>query len=1140
MYQKITLLFTAWLWTSFCFAAVDYSALSNNLAELPGIQSTTKGYDLLSGKVTQSVSLVKGSIPFTMQYQASLRLSSDGGVDYYQNLDEGGVADWSNEYSGYIMTNSALPSGMRIFIIQLPGSREKLLINFMDGKWKRIYYSGSGQSPAQTFTSENLKDIAFSEIGNTVIIVKDGVTYTAATSKTFTSFGKTSKLLKFTQIKFQNGRQLNLTYDNGVNLIQVKDNRNNTLNILRDYKKTGAHEQSSLERKLITGVEFISGSDIQRSTVTYKENQVKSIINPNQFETQYTITDIDSIVVGKLSYQYENQSRGYWLQYVRNNISRNITSAAEGNLPILKRVLDQESNVLREYVYGNVWEFYDNTNLFLIHSTQITSYSPINGIQVNKSLSYYDDMRGIFTNRFIVNGQQQTVDITFDSSNLGKYVNEADLGLMSTATATVTVSGDYPSLVSGSTPIRSVTFNPFTDRIVSMKDFNGNLSNFSYDTLNRLTQQNSAVNSSDLQTISYNYTTLSDGSINRYPTPNKIITDSQIVTNIIDLNGWVTQQIISYPKGGDNKIINYSYNNDQNLSNYGLISKVDRPRVDINDDIAITYDNFGNKLTTSQEVSNRTYTTQYLNYNSFSQPERVIHPSGLVDQYIYNPDGTLQAQITGSGSDSGKVTGATTTYSYDYLKRKKSEINPDNEAIIYDYDKLGRLIKTTLPDGSVTTQSFYDNSEIQSINGSSIIYNEINMQGRISKTRSGNASDYYWKTFNYDGNGNIIQTQTPLGIVEKWTFDALNRNISYTDGEGNTSFKSYDKSNNLVSSKDALSLGSSPFNYVNSNLVKDETNTDYGIKSYTYNQNDQITSKSHGGRNCLFSNIDILGRTENISCIGENKSDSALSYNYQYRYDKSRLGRLDSVSSDAAHGVLTEYSYDILDRITGKTQTNKAITAWGGKGTALSVSYSYTGGGKNTSIKMPSGRAINYNYDGNKGRLVSVDIAGKTFISDISYNGVGQLSSWNIEKTGAHYAIGYNSAQNGSIQSITFNNKKNIGLYREEYGYDKNGRIVSINNLNGISNTYVYDKSDRLIKENEYFYTYDKNGNRYGSVGYIIPDQYEYNGNRLSSIKKKKWITRLAGKQLRYYTISFNYLSTALLYKDLKDSTLLI
>lgn len=1107
--KKIVFIWLSWICMSICAAATDYTALTNNLAALPGIQPQTQGYDFLSGKVSQNIPLVKGPIPFSMQYHASLRLSSDGGVDYYQELDEGAVADWSNEYSGYIITNPTPgTNGERAFIVQLPGSSEKYIIAYIGGKWKRIYYSGSGAAPAQTFTSEDMRDLSFSEVNGVVTIIKDGVTYTAGISKPLTSFGKTDKLLKFTSIKFQDGKLLTLSYDNAINLIEVKDNRNNILKILREYKKAGVSTQSTLERKLITGVELISGNNTQKSTISYQETQVQSITDPSKQETRYTLVGIQSLVAGNFSYQYEGLLRGYLYKYLFQNVPGRTQAEliAASTYPMLTKVLDEKNNELRQWSYGNIIDIYTGTSSFRAYVTQISAFSTVNGTVVNKTISAYDDLNGTFTNRFVVNGQQQTVDVSIDSSKLGSYYNEANLGLMASATATVTLSGDFPSVVNSSVPVRAVTFNPFTHRIVSIKDFKGNTSKYDYDNLNRLIKSTVALDNIDSQITTYNYTKLSNGGDNKFPTPNEIITDSQRVINTIDSNGWISRQYISYLSGGMPKDISYTYNTDSTKADYGLLKNADGPRTDVDDSVSITYDNYGNKLTTTQTVNNKTVVTKYLNYDSFAQPERIIYPSGLVDQFVYNQDGTLQSKVNGNGGETGNVTGAITRYTYDYLKRKISETNPDNEVTLYSYNTLGQLFKTSLSDGTITTQTYFDNGVVKSVEGASISYNEINSQGRISKTGKGNVGDSYWKIFSYDANGNLTQTQSALGIIEKWSYDALNRNTSHTDGNGGINTKTYDTRNNVTSAIDAISSGTKSYDYTNNTLIRKEQNNDFGDKLYEYNQGDQIRKKTHGDRVCTNTNIDSWGRIGGISCTNENGPDQALAYNYQYTYDSSRFGRLDKISSTSPFGVETQYTYDNYDRVTGKTQTNQSLTAWNGVNVSLSIGYNYTAGGKVTGITMPSGRAIAYNYDGTKGRLASVSIAGSPFISSLTYDTSGQLISWNLQNTNASYMIGYDDAKNGVIKSISFKNKDNSIVYKEQYEFDKDGRTTVINQLSN-SNSYGYDNEGRLTSEKSNTYSYDKNGNRktHNANTYIYANDcnllFEVKANNVSLLK---------------------------------------
>ncbi|MFW1993330.1 hypothetical protein, partial [Acinetobacter nosocomialis] len=64
-------------------------------------------------------------------------------------------------------------------------------------------------------------------------------------------------------------------------------------------------------------------------------------------------------------------------------------------------------------------------------------------------------------------------------------------------------------------------------------------------------------------------------------------------------------------------------------------------------------------------------------------------------------------------------------------------------------------------------------------------------------------------------NGNVGQTTSSEGIVEKWIYDGFNRLVSHIDGLGNIDKKSYDLQDNIILAKDALNAGTDPFSYRN-------------------------------------------------------------------------------------------------------------------------------------------------------------------------------------------------------------------------------------------------------------------------------------------------------------------------------------
>ena len=120
-----------------------------------------------------------------------------------------------------------------------------------------------------------------------------------------------------------------------------------------------------------------------------------------------------------------------------------------------------------------------------------------------------------------------------------------------------------------------------------------------------------------------------------------------------------------------------------------------------------------------------------------------------------------------------------------------------------------------------------------------------------------------------------------------------------------------------------------------------------------------------------------------------------LGYDDAYTYDSSRFGRLDKITSNKSYGVDSNYGYDLYDRVTSKSQSNKALTAWGASANTLSTGYTWSNGDKLTSLSLPSGRKLTYNYDSTlKGQITGLTLDGSAVISNVSYDAAGQMTGW--------------------------------------------------------------------------------------------------------------------------------------------------
>ena len=916
------------------------------------------------------------------------------------------------------------------------------------------------------------------------------------------------------------GRSLKMQYDGRMNLEQVTDPYNNKLVLEHNFHEasTGA-TQTVDESRLVTKVTY-TGAGQDTSQVAEFKYQSYDVRTPSTgiIKKVYALTESNSTSTGKVSFINASTELGAVKALVA---SKKRTVDSSYNYPILKQVknsLDQvvrQWDVVQNYVLGT-----DGT--YSTAQTTLRSFTPTASDTAYDNTSVYNDIDRSITTSIVLGSSigSNTTQSTLDASNNDKLK--------------VSTSG-YPCLTAGNKPISSAEFNIKYSQLAKFTDANNAITTFIYNDKNRLSGILESSSSSLGRITRYRYNngeTYEEYQNYKFdvPTQMSVVTPDlnlySIITNVVDANGNITSQTqTSSQPGSTSKVITYEYISDLKDPNYGLLASVDGPRTGTADKISYNYDTLGNLISQSQTVNGIARTTQYLGYNTFAQPKRIVYPTGLVDQFTYNSDGTLSSQVTGSGDATSTITGQTTSYTYNALKQKTSETNPDGEVTQFAYDLAGRITQTTMPNGNRVQNTYYPIGVLASqksltANGSIAAesYQFLDSNGRVSKTQQGGDATRQYATFSYDNNGNLIQTTSAAGIIEKWGYDVLNRVTSHTDGIGNVDTKSYDIHDNITIAIDALNAGTNPFSYRNGSTLTQEVNSDYGTKSYSYNEADQLIQRLHGTRKCDYNNLDELGRYKVFVCAASSGTTaSEYQINDNYTYDQSRYGRLDKVSTGlTGFDVDTSYSYDAYDRITQKSTINQLYNRYAGtSGRTLNMNYGYSTGGKITALTLPSTRAITYSYNA-QGMLTSINLYGNPLIRNITYDGANRVTGWLWSSAGnASYSQSYNN--DGSTNTITNKNSAGTTNYSLTYGYDKDGRITQLTRDNGTQDTYGYDNVDRLTSESRttggtatysISYTYDKNGNRTSLTAtgqHMQPAAsatYTYSGNKLASFSK--------------------------------------
>ena len=1102
-------------------------------------QENVPGISLLGGQITHSQPVIKGNLPYVMSYVGSVRNSLSASNDYFdQYLTTGG---WTDNYQNSIRfyQSKGYAAGYGVYAIRLPGSRQDVWLrndkrSTCDGGVLRAFSSDvlgniAYDNGANLVWACSTNGYQFKEIsGGGISLTYRGVEY--ETTTTSTSQSGTTYYRIATAYNPQTAKKLTFTYDTSMNMLSVADNFNNKLVFSRNYK--AGTTQTAAERRLISQVESTGGAGAKQ-TASFSYASYNSHDANGKSGSIYYPTAVTSTAFGQSSFGYTAIKQWGIDGYLTFKGLKNSTSNT--NAAILTSVKDATNIVNREWlVTQNYASYNSNTKTYGTAKVTLQVRTPngSSGYVSDYTINYDDNARTVALSTKANGTSAGSVTYTITPKPVYKTSVEGAT-YYDDGESEITVSGSFPALTIDSNIPKNITMHSWYDYIKNVVTANDLLITQELDTSGRLFKVTYTGPSVARKTIQYTYGDLpaliagNQGLLlglgpraNPFLTPTSITSGNLIVTNKLNWNGQIDEQVISSSQAGSvQKTTKYQYDSK------GLLASVDGPRVGTADKISYSYDSFGNLASQSQTINGAVRTTSHIGYNNFAQPERIGAPNGVVTQFTYNADGTVKTKTVGAGGATGTITGQAITYGHDTLKRIISEKSPDGEVTSYQYNSVGQQALIILANGNRVAYTYFPNgvvsSEIQT-NSSNVIasqnYTLLDVNGRIAKQYSGNNGNQLYTTFTYDNNGNLVKTGTAQGITEKWTYDALNRVKTHTDGMGNVDTKDYDVHDNIILAKDAVNAGSNPLAYRNGNVLTQEVNSDFGTKFYLYNEADQLTGRIHGARRCNYNSLDEVGRFGAFIChLDFGSTGNEYYVNDNYTYDQSRFGRLDKVTTTLTGlDVNTNYSYDAYDRITQKNQVNLLANRWlNTANQSLNVGYGYSTAGKQTSLTLPSGRVIGYSYNLAAGTLTGISLNNSALIRGVSYDGASRITGWSWGASGtASYSLSY--APNGLLNSIT--NKNNSAVnYSLTYGYDADGRITAITRNNGLRDGFTYDASDRLTNENRVNgstnvyainYSYDKNGNRTGlsaTGNHAQPAAnatYTYTGNKLSTFNK--------------------------------------
>ncbi|MHB8507353.1 MAG: RHS repeat-associated core domain-containing protein [Candidatus Dormibacteria bacterium] len=427
-------------------------------------------------------------------------------------------------------------------------------------------------------------------------------------------------------------------------------------------------------------------------------------------------------------------------------------------------------------------------------------------------------------------------------------------------------------------------------------------------------------------------------------------------------------------------------------------------------------------------------------YDSNKRMTQVLSPNGAtLVSASYFGDGRLNTQTVGSAK--------TTTFAYaDHADKTGQRRLTDalGNITVYDYDKMGRVVKITDPLAGTQVFTYDDASNLLS---------KVDQGGNTTSNT-------------YDADGDKTVETGPLGLVRSWTYNSLGEITRVVDPDGATTNLAYDGNGNLTSTSNPLG-DTSNISYDGSGQPTSITDFGGGVTTQAYDSNGDVVSVASPLAHTRHYSYDGLGRV-----TGRTEPDGAA---YAYGYDAS--GNLLSVGGplsfnesfsyddndnlvtelDAA-GRTTKHVYDSSDRII---QTTDPV---GGVATVA-----YNAMGLPTGTTDTNGRSTTVDYDALLRKIaVHNSLGGPTSDTTYQYDALNNLTSLKLaggEKV--TYVYDSLSRMTQQVANDTGGAQTADRNVRRTYTYDLLNRPLTAVDPNGNTTTYTYDLLGRLLTETD-------------------------------------------------------------------------
>lgn len=482
-----------------------------------------------------------------------------------------------------------------------------------------------------------------------------------------------------------------------------------------------------------------------------------------------------------------------------------------------------------------------------------------------------------------------------------------------------------------------------------------------------------------------------------------------------------------------------------------------------------------------------------------------VDQAGFAWRYGYDANGNLIYRADPvDGTSYGGVD--ETFWLYDEQNRVVSTTNSLGYTTLYDYDTRGNLLHIYYPDGSVITNTYYGDGQLQSRTdplGNTTRYYYYPITGDLWKVVDplGNET-----TYEYDELGRKTAEIDALGNRTTYRYDGRDQLVAITDPSGNTTRHQYDGDGRRTDVWDRND-GHTHYEYSTCcGLLTRVVDAEGGVTEYGYNEMNQRTWMRDPNGNVTEYRYDEDYRL--VEEIAPPATPGGKRGRTTYFYDprgnliqtNDPLGNVTRYVYDAdnrlkqtidAEGNVTENCYDTEDRLVARFDPRRAETQ-----------IVYDAMGRQIQTIDPLGNVSITIHDLAGRRIAAVEPhdadAGKVYTTTYRYDAAGRLTATTDPLGNVTY---YEYDALGHTVAIT---DANGNVTRKEY--DENDRLVTVVDALGGATRYDYDPEGQqtVVTDtlgNVTYYSYDLLGRTTvitGPMGQITCQGYDANGNLIT------------------------------------------